>query len=175
MSFIFGGSKSKQQSTSQQSSQSFNQAYPYIQETYSPIVSQGNKAFSSLSALLGLGGDRAGAESAYDDYLGSTDYNRTLRTGSQAITNNRAVNGLLGSGSTLRALTQFGQDTSQKYFGDYLNRLLGISDSGMKAGNLIAGAGNTASSIGSSQSTGTSSNANGFGGLFGSLISSIAR
>lgn len=174
MSFLFGGSKSKQQSTSNSTSSSYNQAYPYIQQAYQPTVATGNSAFSSLGALLGLGGNKEQADSAYNNYLGSTDYSRTLRTGTQAITNNGAVNGLLGSGKTLKALNSYGQETAQKYFGDYLSRLLGLGNAGLNAGQLIMSAGNTASSQSAGQSSGTSGSNNGAASTIGSIASLVA-
>jgi hypothetical protein len=175
MSSIFGGSKQKstQQSTSNQVS--YNQAYPWAQQTYQPQVEQGNKASSSIMALLGLGGDKAAADGAYNDYLGSTGYQNTLATGSQAITNNAAARGLLGSGSTLKRLTQFGQANSQQYFGDYISKLLGMTQNGQNAGQIVTGAGNY--STGNSQSTGSSSgssNSGGLGKFIGSALSAAA-
>lgn len=174
MSAIFGGSKSKQSSQSTSSSSSANQAYPYLQNTYAPVVNQGNQALSQVSALLGLGGDTAGANKAFDAYRGSTDYDFTVNQGQRAINNNAAVGGLLGSGKTLKALTQFGQNTAQKYLGDYIARLLGIGSSGLQAGGLIAGAGGTSQSQSSGTSTGTSSSTPGLGGFVGSLLGSTA-
>lgn len=175
MSAIFGGSKQKSQSTSQSTSQSSNQAYPALSQAYMPAVNQGNTALSSLSALLGLGGDKAGANAAYDNYLGSTDYQRTTADGNRAITSNSAVRGLLGSGSTLKRLTEFGQGNQQKYFGDYLAKLLGISQSGMQAGGLISGAGGISNSSSTGQSTGQSSSTGGLAALIGAAASGAAK
>ena len=175
MSAIFGGSKSKQSSQSTSSSQSGNQAYPLLRDTYTPVVNQGNQALSQVSALLGLGGDTAGANKAFDAYRGSTDYDFTVGQGQKAINTNAATSGLLGSGKTLKSLQAFGQNTAQKYLGDYISRLLGIGSSGLQAGGLISGAGGTSQSMGNSTSTGTSGSTPGFAGLLGSLMGSAAK
>lgn len=154
MSSIFGGSKSKsvQQSTSTQ--ESGNKSYDWAQNTYNPTVTNGTNANNTLAALLGLNGDADAASKAYDGYLGSTGYQTTINAGQKAITGSNAARGLLGSGSTLKALNKFGQDTSQQYFGNYLAQLLGLSNQGLDAGKTIAGTG--AYSNGYSQSTGNS-------------------
>lgn len=168
MSAIFGGSKSKQKSQSQQTSQSqtYNQAYPWAQQTYNPVVQQGNSALDLVSKLLSGG---AAGDAALSQYKDSAGFRTTLDSGSQAITNNRAARGLLGSGSTLRRLTQFGQDTAQKYFTDYITKLLGLGSAGLQAGGLITGAGQvgTSASQGTSSSSGSSSSTGGLAALLG--------
>lgn len=171
--FLTGGSKSKQksQSTSTSTQSSRNLAFPWLQEKYSGAVDQGNEAMSSVSALLGLGGDSGAATRSYNDYLKSTDYDFTTKEGGKAITNNQAAKGLLGSGSTLRRLQEFGQGTAQKYFGDYIQRLLGLIEGGQRGGQIVSGAGNESLGMSDSQSTGSgsSSSIGGLPALFGSL------
>lgn len=175
MSAIFGGSKQKSKSQSQSTSQSYNQAYPYIQNAYAPTVATGNSAISSTAALLGLGGDKAGADAAYDNYLGSTDYQKTTADGIRAITSNNAARGLLGSGATLKALNTFGQQNQQKYFSDYIAKLLGLATMGLSAGQLIAGAGNTANSQSTGSASSSGSSTGGLTGLIGGLAGGAAR
>lgn len=190
MSSIFGGSKSKQQSTqsststsaSTNSSESGNRAFGQISEMYSPLARQGLGAISQVGALLGLGGDQSAAGEAYRNYLDSTDYSFTLDQGNKNVINNMAVAGALGSGKTLKALQSFGQNTAQKYFGDYISRLLGIGQAGQNAGQLITSAGQYSNSQGESsssststgQSTGSSSSSPGMGGFIGSTLGSAA-
>ena len=174
MSFLTGGSKQKSQSQATSTQQSGNLAYPFIQNAYSGNIDVGNRATSAIQALLGIGGDAGASQAAYKDYLGSTDYKFTTDAGNRMITNNQAVKGQLGSGATLRRLLQFGQDNQQKYFGDYLGRLLGLTNTGLESGKLITSAGNY--STGSSQSTSSSSGKSqgGLGDLIGAIASSVA-
>lgn len=178
MSSIFGGSKSKsvQQSTSQSIQESGNKAYDWAQNAYTPVVNTGNNANSAIAALLGLGGDTGAAGKAYGDYLGSTGYNTTINAGQRAITGNNAAKGLLGSGSTLKALTRFGQDTNQQYFKDYLAQLLGLTNQGLQAGGLVTGTGNYSNGMSNSQSTGnsTSSSSEGIAKTLGAAASTAA-
>jgi hypothetical protein len=171
-SSVFGGSgsKSKQQSTASSSSQ--NQAYPWLQETYSPQVQTGLDATGALKNLLGLSGP-AQFDDQFNDYKDSSGYNFMFDQGQKAITGNNAVKGLLNSGSTLKALNAFGTNTASTYFNQYLDRLLGLSKSGQEAGGLISGAGNTSQS--QSQSTGKSSSYQkpGIASFLGSAISGL--
>jgi len=74
----------------------------------------------------------------------------------------------------LKALQGFGQNTAQKYFGDYLSRLLGISTAGTQAGGIIAGAGGVSNSQSQGQSTGSSSTNKGIAETLGSAASLVA-
>jgi hypothetical protein len=172
MSAIFGGSKQKSQQQSSSQQYSGNQAYPYVQQAADPWVQIGNKSGGMLANLLGLG-DNAAGDAAFNQYKDSTGFRSTLDTGMDAINTNQAVAGQLGSGKTLKALTQFGQDANQKYLGNYLTQLLGLSGQGSDALKTIAGAGQY--SQGTSQSTGTSSGSsnNGMGSFLGSLLAAV--
>jgi hypothetical protein len=134
MGFITGKSTQK--------SESKNLAYPYLQNAYGGQVSAGTGANDLVSRLL-TGGQGAGQ--AFDTYKNSTGYQNVLDGGSRAITGNAASRGLLSSGSTLKALNNYGQDTAKSYFNKYLQQLLGLSGQGLQAGGLIGNAGQVSS------------------------------
>lgn len=77
----------------------------------------------------------------FKNYLNSTGYNFALDQGSRAITGSAAARGLLNSGSTAKALTQYGQNTAQKYFSDYLGQLGDVANRGLTASGQIGSAG----------------------------------
>ena len=160
VSALFGGSKnsssSSQQSSSQSTSNSGNQAYNYLKDTMGGNVTTGNNAFQSIAALLGQGGDAGAAKAGLDNYLGSTGYNFMMDQGSKAITGNKAASGLLNSGSTLKALNTYGQNTGSQYFQNYLNQLGSLFQGGQNSAGLISGAGGFSNSQSTSSSTGTS-------------------
>lgn len=114
-------------------------AFNYL--TGSPIGTQylpaGGNAAQMQAALLGAGGDPAAAQAAYENYLNSIGYQGQLEAGSRAITSNRAAAGLLGSGSTGRALTRYGQQLGRESFGNYLAQLGGVAGMGLQAGGLL--------------------------------------
>lgn len=162
MSAIFG-----KPATQQQTSHSDNQAYPYLQGAYGGQVSNGTDSADMLHALL-TGG--AGSSDAFDAYKNSAGFNSTLDAGSHAITNNNAAKGFLQSGATGKALEQFGQQTNQQFYNNYLDKLLGSSQQGLAAGGLIGGAGQQSTSQGTS--TGPKQ---GIGGFLGSALSAVPK
>lgn len=185
MSSIFGGSKSKQQSTNTSKSESvsengsWNQAYPSLMEKYGGQMDQGIGANKFLGSLLGLDGGSAGRD-ALDQYKNSAGYDFIMKSGIDGIENSAAGKGLLKSGATLKGLENHRQNVGTQFYNNFLDRLLGLSNQGIQAGGLVAGAGqqsygksnSTASSYG--QSTGTSSSNPGISGFLGSLSSAIA-
>lgn len=103
----------------------------------------GANAFETRQALMGLGGDPAAARESFNNYLGSTDFGFRMRTGSDALTGSRAAKGLLGSGRTGTALTDFGQNLGSRYMDSYLDRLGADANTGLQAGmsygNVLTG------------------------------------
>lgn len=126
----------------------------YINAGQTALGQQGNVQ-NNMMALLGLGGDPAAAQGAFNNYLGSTGYNFQMDQGQHAITGSAAAKGLLNSGSTAKALTQYGQGLGSQYFQNYLNQLGnmnntlgGTATAGQNMLNTIAGAGNTGGAAG---------------------------
>jgi hypothetical protein len=115
--------------------------------TMQPTVDRGNSAGAAYNALLGLGGDTAGAGQAFQNYEGSTGHDFRLKTGMAALDASAAARGGLLSGSALKDALQYGQDLGTQDFGQYLGNLdsqqrLGVSDQSALAGvnqNLVNG------------------------------------
>lgn len=182
---IFGGSSSKNssqqtsQSTSGSQGASWNEAYPWLQNTYSPASTNGLQANDFLSALLGLHGNPA-ADDAFNKYKDDSGYGFIMDSGERAITGSAAARGLLNSGSTAKALTQFGQNTASQFYNNYLDRLLGLSNQGLQAGQLIGSAGqrstnnSTSSTTSQGTSTGKSEQKPGIGAFIGSALSAAS-
>lgn len=156
MKGVFGGKSSKQTSHSE------NQAYDYLQNTFSPLTSQASTGANALSALL------SGDSSGFDAYKAATGFDATAEEGSRGITNNAAANGLLRSGSTAKGLQAYGDTIQNQFAQNYLSNLFNQANLGLSAGNLISGAGQV------SDSTGTSSEKPGIAGFLGKLGSGIA-
>ena len=110
----------------------------------SPVATQylpaGGAAAQQQAALLGVGGDPAAAQQAYQNYLASTGYQGQLQAGTDAITSSAAASGALGSGATLRALQRYGTQLGQQNFTNYLAQLQGVAGMGLQAGGMVAGA-----------------------------------
>ena len=154
---VFGGERSKSKSNWQQSSESGNRAYPYIQETFGNIASNTGQANDYVSRLLGLGGDASVQKAAFDQYRDSAGYNFLRDEGINAVTASNAAKGLLKSGSTLTALQNRGTQLADTYLTNYLDRLNNLSTQGLQAGALISDAGKYSVSSGSGTSTSSGS------------------
>ena len=159
---LFGGSKQKSESSSS------NRAFDLMQSTYAPQMSTGTRSNDLVASLLGVGGDPAAGAAALDNWNKSTGYDFLMDSGSRAITGNMASKGLLNSGATAKALTTFGQNLASTQFSGYLDKLLGLSEQGMKGGALVSGAGGT------SQSRGTGNSKPGMSAFLGQMAAPAA-
>jgi len=164
VSGLLGGSSTSHQS-SQSQSNSYNQAYPYLQNALGGTVSTGTGANGMLANALGVGSDPNGAADGLQNFFNSAGGQFTMQQGQQAIDNNAATHGLLNSGATLKALQGFGQNTAQQYYGNYLSNLNSLAGNGLNAAGIIGGAGQVSNS--SSSSSGKSGS--GLGSIFGVL------
>lgn len=142
---------SAQQQAGQQAGQTAMGGFNYL--AGSPIGTQylpaGGAAIGQQQALLGIGGDPAAAAQAFQNYQNSTGFAGQMQAGQNAITGSRAAAGLLGSGSTLRALQAQGQQLGAQSFNNYLGQLGGVAGMGLQAGGMVgqaaqAGAGQAA-------------------------------
>ncbi|HWL05690.1 MAG TPA: hypothetical protein VNQ99_12275 [Xanthobacteraceae bacterium] len=100
--------------------------------SYDPYVQGGQQGYQTYLAALGLAGPEAQA-AALDTFRASPGYMEGLTQGSNAITGNRAAQGLLNSGGTLKSLNRFGQDYATQKFGGWLDRLSGLGGQGLQA------------------------------------------
>jgi hypothetical protein len=101
----------------------------------------GVKANDTISNLLNIGGandNTQASQAAFDNYLNSTGYRSQMKQGQDAIASSAAARGLLNSGSTLKALTKFGQGTGSQYFNDYLNQAGQVANRGEQAASDLA-------------------------------------
>jgi hypothetical protein len=130
MSSVFGGKKAT----------THNQAYPFLQEQLGGSVGQVGQAGSQIGNMLGLNGGQAQTQ-GFDNFRNSTGYQFGMDQGMKAITGGAASKGLLGSGSTLKALQGFGQNFASSKYGDYLSQLFNLGNMGQQSANIISGAG----------------------------------
>ena len=156
----FGSSKQKSENQSQQTSQSFNQAFPFLQGALGDQVGNAGKGSSAIARLLGLNGSDAQDE-GFQKFKDSSGYNFIQNEGIRGITGSNAAKGLLGSGSALRSITNYSSNLASSFLNSYLSNLMGLSNTGIQAGQILASAGNTANSQGTSfgNSSGSSFNA----------------
>jgi hypothetical protein len=107
-----------------------------------PGVDRGNAAGAQINALLGLGGNTAGANDALAAYKSSTGYAGRLAEGYGAINTGYAAKGALESGAAQKALLNYGQQQASGEFSNYLGQLSGQQNAGLNALGAATGAGN---------------------------------
>lgn len=136
-------------------------------------VNNGKQANTAQADLLGLNG-AAGSDRtapAFKNYLDSTGYQFQMDQGTRAITGNAASRGLLGSGGTAKALTNYGQGIAAQHFDNYLSQLGGQSNQGLTASGQIGAAGTAGGAkAGEAMQSGTTNFFGKLAGVAGSLI-----
>lgn len=106
-----------------------------------PYGQRGNVAGDRINALLGLGGDTAAANTAFDAYKGSTEYSSRLKQGQDSVLAGLGARGLLDSGAAQKALLKYGQTFGSNEFGTYMGNLTGQQNTGLAAASSLAGVG----------------------------------
>ncbi len=163
VSKIFGGGGKK---AARQANALQTRIYDESVGRFDPIIQSGNNARSIYDGLLGIGGDKEQAENAFSRYRDSSGYNFQLQQGSDAITGNKAASGLLNSGSTLKALTKYGQDLGSNFFERFLSLLGNQQVAGQNAAGALTGAGqNYANAYGQNLWNRVQSNQNAFSNI----------
>lgn len=157
---------------------------------YKPYLDTGSAATYTLGQLTGT----AGSKPDYSSFYNSPDYNFAQQQGELGIERGANARGLNLSGGTLKDLSTFNSGLATQQYGNYYNRLMGLSQMGQNAaagmtnvasgiGNLAtgqansnnaaaAGIGNTTQAVGQAQASGTVGASN---AITGSLSSGISN
>ena len=150
------------------------QANQLLQQQRADLAPYRDAGLPSLQAqqdLLGLNGQPA-ADAAMANYQTSPGYQWQMSEGLRATDAGAAAQGMLRSGAALKAEQTFGQGLANTDFGQYYQRLMGISTLGENAAaggaataqtgaSLAQGAGNTQASIYGNLAGGLGSTVNG--------------
>lgn len=126
-----------------------------------PYSQAGAQDLNAYNAML-----TSSDPAAWNNWLNSSDYQFTTKSGTDAINQDMAARGLLNSGATLKAVTQFGQNNAQQYRNNYMNQLLAPASIGA---NAAAGVASTAQAGATQQANGVGNALNfglGIAGLF---------
>lgn len=99
---------------------------------FSPWATSGASANTMYGNALGLNGadGNAAATSAFQAGPG---YQFAVDQGTQAALRGASAAGMLNSGNTLTALTDYGQGRANQEYGSWLDRLNGVSSQGLQA------------------------------------------
>jgi hypothetical protein len=166
------------------------QMFDTSQKNFSPFIKTGQSSTLSLAQLYGLdptgktGGNIANmyGPEALSKFEASPDYRFALDQGMNALTFSNSAQGLLQSRGHLNDTVKFGQGMATQNFGNYVARLLQLSQLGAgsaasAAGNATAQGGilgNTMSGIGQSQAAGVMGATNGLNNAFTGGMNNLA-
>lgn len=143
MSSLFGSGSGAAAGGNSQSST--NQAYPTLAKDFGGTISNGTGAGNQIANMLGLNGGAA-QNQGFTNWQNSTGYQFGLNQGMQSITGNAATQGLLNSGGNEKAIQTYGQNYANTQYGNYMSQLQGLLGSGLQAGGILGGAGQTSKS-----------------------------
>jgi hypothetical protein len=135
------------------------QVYNQTRGDLRPFYKSGTNALNALNFEMGLGDRPRG----YSGFQNSPGYEFAREEGMRGIMGSAAASGMLGSGATLKALSRYGTGMAQQDYGNWMNRLQGMTGGGLSAATLGAnagqayatGAGNALGSIGNAQAAGS--------------------
>ncbi|HEY5072069.1 MAG TPA: hypothetical protein VII63_08560 [Caulobacteraceae bacterium] len=149
------------QQTAAQNNALESQIYASNKAEIQPFVDRGNTAGDELNGFLGLGGDPAATQAAFNAYLNSTGYQFNYNQGLDAVNSNAASKGLLDSGAAVKALDAYGTGLAQQYGQQYATDLAGVSKQGSDSASALAGVGqNYANAFSSNNNNAASITAN---------------
>ncbi len=111
--------------------------YDQTRGDLSPFLRGGTRALNALNFEMGLGDRPRG----YDGFQASPGYDFAVRQGQDAIQGSAAASGNLFSGATGKALTDYRMGMANQEYGNWLNRLGGMTGGGLSAASLGANAG----------------------------------
>jgi type II secretory pathway pseudopilin PulG len=191
---MYGASKAAdaQEKAAAQAAAAQQQALAFQRENYekasnnlSPFIQTGQGANNLLASFYGLNGNPALGENALAAFRNSPDYQFALKEGIGALDNSAAAKGGLLSGNQLRAVTEYGSGLATQNLGNYLSRISGLSDQGLRAGGMLGQIGsgtganiNTASNnLGNAYMAGGTAEASGILGMtkgFNSGLNSLS-
>lgn len=109
------------------------------QENLAPWLSAGKTALGESLKLQGLSGDPSSSLAALQS---SPGYQFRLKTGRQGLDAGSASRGGMGSGKAATSASGWNQDFASNEYGNRLNQLAGLSDTGQTTGQNMANLGN---------------------------------
>lgn len=153
---------------------------------YQPYLDAGAGATYSMSKLLGIGANGQSTTPDYSGFYNSPDYQFAQQQGNLGTVRTANAQGLNLSGGMLKDLDTFNSGLASQQYGNYYNKLMGLSQQGENAaaglGNLATGQatnatnaagqiGNTTQAVGQAQASGIVGSSNAITGAVGSGIS----
>jgi hypothetical protein len=108
------------------------------QQNLAPWLTAGRGALAEQQALMGMGGDAAGAMRSLQS---SPGYQARLLQGQRGLAAGIGARGGMGSGKALTAGSIFNQDYASNEYGNRLNQLAGLAGTGQATAGTMSGLG----------------------------------
>ena len=105
------------------------------QADYKPYLEQGQYGINTLGALMRPNADTSAI------LKNDPSYQFRLKQGQQSLDRSSAARGMGYSGAQMKAAQDYGQGMASTEFGNYYNRLAGLSQGGQQAAGSMANAG----------------------------------
>jgi hypothetical protein len=134
-----GAAAQAAQTAAANSNQVAGGVYSNTQNNLNPYIQTGQSSNNALAGLLGIGGNPAASSQAFQNYLGSTNYQFQLGQGEQAIDYANAPS--FNSGATAKALNNYAQGQAGNALQGYEGLLTGLSGQGLQAGSTLGSLG----------------------------------
>ena len=116
-------------------------AYSQAHKDAMPWLTAGKNALAQYQGELGLSQNGAGGTPFKSQFKETPGYQFAVQQGERGVVNNMSALGMRGSGSALKALTEFRTGLANQTYQTYLDRLSGVS-----TGGQVTGAQNSANS-----------------------------
>ncbi|MBF9234685.1 hypothetical protein [Microvirga alba] len=107
-------------------------------DLYSPYRETGLKAFGQYADATGVNG-QDGYDRSVGNFRAGPGYEWQRDQGTDAVARKQSALGALGSGNTMTAIADYSSHLADQEYGNYLNRLKGVSDVGYNATGAQAG------------------------------------
>jgi len=134
------GASQAQESAAREGLAETRRQFDLTRQDLAPWLAAGTGALELQQNLLGVGGVDAQRQ-AYANYLESPGQQFLRERGERALVANASAIGGLGGGNVRSALQQQGIGFAAQDFGNYYNRLAGLSSTGQTTGQQLGGFG----------------------------------
>lgn len=114
-------------------------AYQGARQDLAPWMTAGADALEAYSGELGL--TQPGGQPYVSKFRETPGYQFAKSEGEKSVVNNMRALGLGGSGAAMKALTRYGQGYADQNYGQYMDRLSGVSQHGQAASTDAASLG----------------------------------
>ena len=119
--------------------------YDETRRDLTPYMDTGRQANSSMADLMGLNGED-GRNRGIANFRTDPGYQFAFGQGQQALERSAAGKGGLYSGRAGTALVNYGQGMADQQYGNYYNRLMGMSNAGQNSAARVGASGSAAGS-----------------------------